>query len=89
MSITDLDEFVITNSHQPDITFFHEKLPDRFFERFQDHDRDAVDLVIVIGTSLTVAPVSEIPLALPPDVPHVYISRDVRIAFIRLMFYVY
>lgn len=61
---------------KPDITFFGEKLPDHFFERFHKNDRDAVDLVIVIGTSMTVAPVSEIPLALPNHIPHIYISRD-------------
>lgn len=61
---------------KPDITFFGEKLPDHFFERFHKQDRDQVDLVIVIGTSMTVAPVSEIPLALNNSVPHIYISRD-------------
>lgn len=60
---------------KPDITFFGEKLPDNFFERFKKHDRDRVDLVIVIGTSMTVAPVSEIPMALAEDIPHIYISR--------------
>jgi NAD-dependent SIR2 family protein deacetylase len=44
---------------QPDITFFGEKLTDEF-----DHallaDREAVDLLLVIGTSLNVAPVSDI-----------------------------
>ncbi|KAI9728659.1 MAG: NAD-dependent histone deacetylase sir2 [Chrysothrix sp. TS-e1954] len=61
---------------KPDITFFGEKLPDTFFDRFKKHDRDIADLVIVIGTSMSVAPVSEIPLALPREVPHIYISRD-------------
>lgn len=65
------------NREKPEITFFGERLPDPFFRRFQDHDRDVVDLVIVIGTSLTVAPVSEIPLALDGSIPHIYISRDV------------
>ena len=37
-----------------------------------------VDLVLVIGTSLKVAPVSDIPGFLPPHVPQVYISREVR-----------
>lgn len=68
---------LLLTKHQPDITFFHEKLQDRFFDRFRDRDWDKVDLVIVIGTSMTVAPVSEIPIALPPHIPHINISRDV------------
>ncbi|KAB8748952.1 hypothetical protein FH972_026503 [Carpinus fangiana] len=60
---------------KPDITFFGEKLPDTFFDRFKLHDRDRVDLVVVIGTSMMVAPVSEIPMALAEEVPHIYISR--------------
>ena len=42
-----------------------------------DHDRGLVDLVIVIGTSLKVAPVSEVVGILPPDIPQLYISREV------------
>ncbi|KAI9670529.1 MAG: NAD-dependent histone deacetylase sir2 [Alyxoria varia] len=64
---------------KPDITFFGEKLAQSFFDRFKRQDRDKVDLVLVIGTSMTVAPVSEIPQALPSDVPHIYISRDVSL----------
>lgn len=62
---------------KPDITFFGEALPSKFFDRLKDEDRDKVDLVIVIGTSMKVAPVSEIPNFLPRDVPQIYISRDV------------
>ena len=64
---------------KPNITFFGEKLSDIFFDRFRNQDRQNVDLVLVIGTSMTVAPVSEIPLALPAHVPHIYISRDVSL----------
>ena len=42
------------------------------------HDRDLVDLVLVIGTSLKVAPVSEVVGVLPHHVPQLYISREVR-----------
>ena len=42
------------------------------------HDKDVVDLVLVIGTSLKVAPVSEVVGFLPPNVPQLYISRTVR-----------
>ncbi|QDS74429.1 hypothetical protein FKW77_006133 [Venturia effusa] len=61
---------------KPDITFFGEKLPDQFFDTLQDKDRNVVDLVIVIGTSMKVAPVSEIPQFVPAGVPQIYISRD-------------
>ncbi|KAF2691056.1 SIR2-domain-containing protein [Lentithecium fluviatile CBS 122367] len=61
---------------KPDITFFGEALPNDFFDRLKDHDREKVDLVIVIGTSMKVAPVSEVPNFLPRDVPQIYISRD-------------
>ena len=43
---------------QPDITFFGEKLTDDFDQALLD-DRDKVDLLLVIGTSLKVSPVSE------------------------------
>jgi NAD-dependent histone deacetylase SIR2 len=60
---------------KPDITFFGEPLPDEFSKRLTEHDRERVDLVIVIGTSLKVAPVSEVVPFLPPNVPQIYISR--------------
>jgi NAD-dependent histone deacetylase SIR2 len=61
---------------KPDITFFGEPLPDRFSERLTNHDKHLVDLVIVIGTSLKVAPVSEVVPYLPANIPQMYISRD-------------
>ncbi|GAO16313.1 uncharacterized protein UV8b_05661 [Ustilaginoidea virens] len=61
---------------KPDITFFGEALPDEFSQRLTEHDRDKVDLVIVIGTSLKVRPVSEIVSWLPSSVPQIYVSRE-------------
>ncbi|KAK1249316.1 hypothetical protein MKX07_002832 [Trichoderma sp. CBMAI-0711] len=61
---------------KPDITFFGEELPDEFSRRLTENDRDKVDLVIVIGTSLKVTPVSEIASFLPPHIPQIYISRQ-------------
>lgn len=61
---------------KPDITFFGEPLSDAFHNRLTDHDRELVDLVVVIGTSLKVAPVSEITPFLPSNVPQMYISRE-------------
>lgn len=70
---------------KPDITFFGEALPNDFFDRLKDVDKDKVDLVIVMGTSMKVAPVSEIPNFLPRDVPQIFISRDVG-ALLLLLF---
>lgn len=61
---------------KPDITFFGEPLSDTFHDRLTKNDRDKVDLVIVIGTSLKVAPVSEITPYLPSNIPQMYISRE-------------
>lgn len=68
----------LTVQRQPDITFFGEALPPTFNERLVGHDRNLVDLVLVIGTSLKVAPVSEVVGYLPANVPQIYISREVR-----------
>jgi NAD-dependent histone deacetylase SIR2 len=61
---------------KPDITFFGEELPDNFYDRLTKHDNDLVDLVIVIGTSLKVAPVSEVVPYLPSSVPQLIITRE-------------
>lgn len=59
---------------KPDITFFGEKLSDTF-----DHallaDREEVDLLIVMGTSLKVAPVSEILGHIPHSTPVILINK--------------
>jgi len=60
---------------KPDITFFGEALPDEFSKRLTEIDCKLVDLVIVIGTSLKVAPVSEVVPFLPANIPQIYISR--------------
>jgi NAD-dependent histone deacetylase SIR2 len=64
---------------KPDITFFGEALPNDFFDRLKELDKEKVDLVIVMGTSMKVAPVSEIPNFLSRDIPQIYISRDVSL----------
>jgi NAD+-dependent protein deacetylase SIR2 len=68
------------NIFQPDITFFGENLPDLFYDTLNNTDREAVDLIIVIGTSMKVAPVSEIPQHVKHSVPQIFISRDVSIS---------
>lgn len=50
---------MVQSFYQPDITFFGEKLNDEF-DRLFFADRDEVDLLLIIGTSLKVSPVSEI-----------------------------
>ena len=70
------DDIPVPGVMKHDITFFGEQLPDNFFTRFTDRDIKTVDLVLVIGTSLKVAPVSEMPNFLPHQVPHIYISRE-------------
>ncbi|KAG9298426.1 hypothetical protein G9A89_008690 [Geosiphon pyriformis] len=59
---------------KPDIVFFGEKLPPEFDERFPE-DRELVDLLIVMGSSLKVAPVSEIMGQIPHRVPQIVINR--------------
>lgn len=45
---------------KPDIVFFGENLPEQF-HRAMKYDKDEVDLLIVIGSSLKVRPVALIP----------------------------
>ncbi|KAI1315009.1 NAD-dependent histone deacetylase sir2 [Mortierella claussenii] len=59
---------------KPDIVFFGEKLPDVFHTSLKE-DREQVDLLIVIGSSLKVAPVSDIMHQLPHSVPQILINR--------------
>lgn len=60
---------------KPDITFFGEPLPSRFHKTVKE-DIFRCDLLLCIGTSLKVAPVSEIVNMLPAHVPQVLINRD-------------
>jgi len=60
---------------KPDITFFGEPLPERFFQCLMA-DMHKCDLLICIGTSLKVAPVSDIVNMIPAQVPQVLINRD-------------
>ncbi|KAL0571673.1 NAD-dependent histone deacetylase sir2 [Marasmius crinis-equi] len=63
---------------KPDITFFGEKLSDEF-DNSLEQDRHNVDLLLVIGTSLKVAPVADLlfpSLAyLPHSVPQILINK--------------
>lgn len=60
---------------KPDIVFFGENLPE-FFHRAMKQDKDEVDLLIVIGSSLKVRPVALIPNSIPHEVPQILINRE-------------
>ena len=70
------DDIAAPGVMKPDITFFGEALPSTFHDRLVKHDLALVDLVLVIGTSLKVAPVSEVVGVIPPQVPQIFISRE-------------
>ncbi|ORZ11977.1 DHS-like NAD/FAD-binding domain-containing protein [Absidia repens] len=59
---------------KPDITFFGEKLPDEF-DNLLAIDTEKVDLLIAMGSSLKVSPVSEIMTQVPHRVPQILINR--------------
>ncbi|WWC86720.1 uncharacterized protein L201_001598 [Kwoniella dendrophila CBS 6074] len=58
---------------KPDITFFGQALDSEFDESLFK-DREEVDLLVIIGTSLKVAPVSEVLTHIPHSVPQIYIN---------------
>lgn len=59
---------------KPDIVFFGEALPHRFFEHA--HVPQLSDLAIIIGTSLTVQPFASLPQAVPEGVPRVLFNME-------------
>lgn len=59
---------------KPCITFFGEKLSDEF-DKCLLSDRQSVDLLIVMGTSLKVAPVSELVCHIPHKTPVILINK--------------
>ncbi|SAM00299.1 hypothetical protein [Absidia glauca] len=60
---------------KPDITFFGESLPKRFFKRLVDFDE--ADLLIVIGTSLQVQPFAALIDNVPDYTPRLLINKDI------------
>lgn len=63
---------------KPNITFFGEPLDDRV-TRCLEVDRKKADAVIVIGTSLSVAPISKIVEFLCPSIPRILMNRTIVI----------
>ena len=63
---------------KPDIVFYGEVLPMRFIDLVHD-DVDSCDLLMVLGTSLLVAPVANIPLWVSESsdsLPRVLVNRE-------------
>ena len=70
---------------KPDIVFFNEALPRNFFAWLRS-DLETLDLLLVIGTSLRVAPVSDIVSKVDADVPAILINREVSRMYPALQF---
>merc|ERR1711981_416126 len=60
---------------KPDIVFFGEGLGDEFHKSVAI-DKDEVDLLIMIGSSLKVRPVALIPASISPQIPQILINRE-------------
>ncbi|XP_042224947.1 NAD-dependent protein deacetylase sirtuin-2-like isoform X2 [Homarus americanus] len=60
---------------KPDIVFFRENLPPRFFHCVQS-DFPKCDLLIILGTSLTVQPFASLIDNVPPSCPRLLINRE-------------
>mmetsp|Transcript_26381 Transcript_26381/g.42730 ORF Transcript_26381/g.42730 Transcript_26381/m.42730 type:complete len:762 (+) Transcript_26381:2165-4450(+) len=60
---------------KPDITFFGESLSDEFFDCIEK-DVQQCDLVLVLGTSLKVAPVSRIIEMVDQSIPQILVNRE-------------
>ncbi len=62
---------------RPDVVFFGEPLPARYFP-LSDQDMAECDLLLVFGTSLAVAPVNGLVAKTKNNVPRVYVNRYAR-----------
>jgi len=60
---------------KPNIVFFGEQLPDKFHNQIEA-DKTLPDLLIVIGSSMKVRPVSLIPTVVPENCPQILINRE-------------
>ena len=61
---------------KPDIVFFGEGLPTRFFSLLEGGDMEDCDLLIVMGTSLMVQPVASIPQFVDKSCKRLLINRE-------------
>eukprot|EP01113_Clastostelium_recurvatum_P002216 TRINITY_DN10915_c0_g2_i3.p1 TRINITY_DN10915_c0_g2~~TRINITY_DN10915_c0_g2_i3.p1 ORF type:complete len:517 (+),score=99.12 TRINITY_DN10915_c0_g2_i3:44-1552(+) len=62
--------------YKPDIVFFGEPLPDRFGDCLKE-DNGRVDLLLVMGSSLSVKPVAYIPKIISPTIPQILVNREI------------
>jgi NAD-dependent SIR2 family protein deacetylase len=69
------DDDITFGLMKPDIVFFHEPLPDEF-SKYLMKDIPLADLVIVMGSSLQVAPVSSFVNVFPEEVPMLLINME-------------
>ncbi|XP_057243315.1 NAD-dependent protein deacetylase sirtuin-2 isoform X2 [Malurus melanocephalus] len=60
---------------KPDIVFFGENLPSRFFTLLQS-DFEKVDLLIIMGTSLQVQPFASLISRVPTNTPRLLINKE-------------
>ena len=60
---------------KPEVTFFGEALAKRVGKKLEE-DRENADLLLVMGTSLAVAPISKVMGWLPFQIPQLLINRD-------------
>ena len=67
---------------KPDIVFFGEPLDDEYYDTLND-DLGEVDLLIMIGSSLKVNPVANIPQSISSSVPQVF---KIGLVFLRNLF---
>jgi NAD-dependent SIR2 family protein deacetylase len=80
-SANDENGLVATNPNicggvlKPGVTFFGEKLPDQVSKRLEK-DKAKADALIVMGTSLSVAPMSKVIQYLDPSIPRILINRN-------------
>uniref|UniRef100_A0A7S2H762 Deacetylase sirtuin-type domain-containing protein n=1 Tax=Helicotheca tamesis TaxID=374047 RepID=A0A7S2H762_9STRA len=63
------------NTVKPTIVLFRSNLPAEFFERIRD-DLPSVDLLIVVGTSLTVAPANSLVYKVPHDALRLVVNNE-------------
>uniref|UniRef100_A0A6J0T628 NAD-dependent protein deacetylase sirtuin-2 n=1 Tax=Pogona vitticeps TaxID=103695 RepID=A0A6J0T628_9SAUR len=63
------------NVVKPDIVFFGENLPSRFFSLMKSDFRD-VDLLIIMGTSLQVQPFASLVSRVPTNTPRLLINKE-------------
>ncbi|XP_063231502.1 NAD-dependent protein deacetylase sirtuin-2-like isoform X2 [Bacillus rossius redtenbacheri] len=60
---------------KPDIVFFKENLPEKFFKNLKSDFRKC-DLLIILGSSLVVQPFASLVDTVEPSVPRLLINRD-------------